>query len=303
MGKQSERRTVRYLPQVLLVTGLMLGAPVAVAWGLLASGAVTSLPLLIAIAVSAALLLGQLGAAIWKRRPHAGDLLFGELFVWGWLRRLWSERRLASAVRTMGVAAGAGEIDPAQQVDRLERLIAALESSDPYTHGHSQRVARYSATIASRLRLPAEQVARIRTAAAVHDVGKVNTPPAVLRKRGALTGEELEAIKRHPVDGARMGEALGDPELTRSVLHHHERLDGKGYPEGISGEDIPIGARIIAVVDAYDAMVSDRPYRDGLGHAVAEQSLREGAGSQWDPRVVEAFLTAITELEGELQAA
>jgi hypothetical protein len=144
--------------------------------------------------------------------------------------------------------------------------------------------------IARGLGLPNEEVARIRAAAAVHDVGKLRTPKAILNKPGRLTDEEFEVIKRHPVDGAAMVAALGDPELTRIVRHHHERLDGAGYPDRLQGEEIPLGARIIAVADTFDAITSARPYRDAAPHQKAIDILRKEAGAQLDPDAVRSFL-------------
>jgi hypothetical protein len=144
--------------------------------------------------------------------------------------------------------------------------------------------------IARGMGLPSEDVARIRAAAAVHDVGKLRTPKAVLNKPGRLTDAEFEVIKRHPVDGAEMVAALGDAELTRIVRHHHERLDGAGYPDGLHGDEIPLGARIIAVADTFDAITSARPYRDAAPHQKAIDILREEAGTQLDPDAVRAFL-------------
>src|ERR1700736_1139179 len=143
--------------------------------------------------------------------------------------------------------------------------------------------------IARRMGLPRTQVARIRTAAAIHDVGKIETPRAILHKAGALTDGEYEVIKRHPDDGARMTAVLRDAELTSMVRHHHERLDGTGYPDGLSGESIPLGARIIAVADTFDAITSVRPYRPASPHKLAIDILRDEAGTRLDPNVVRAF--------------
>jgi hypothetical protein len=143
--------------------------------------------------------------------------------------------------------------------------------------------------IAQRMGLSREQVARIRTAAAVHDVGKLETPTEILRKPGPLSDEEFDAIKQHPVDGARLAGVLGDQELTAIVRHHHERLDGTGYPARLHGEDIPVGARIIAVADTFDAITSPRPYRSARPHRAAVEILKREAGSQLDPAVVQAF--------------
>ena len=144
--------------------------------------------------------------------------------------------------------------------------------------------------IARGLGLPSDQVARIRAAAAVHDVGKLLTPKAILNKPGRLTDAEFDVIKRHPVDGAEMVAALGDHELTQIVRHHHERLDGAGYPDRLAGEQIPLGARIIAVADTFDAITSARAYRPAARHQTAIDILRAEAGSQLDPEAVRAFI-------------
>ena len=133
-------------------------------------------------------------------------------------------------------------------------------------------------------------MARIRTAAAVHDVGKISTPREVLNKTGRLSEEEFAVIKRHPADGAAIVAEIGDPELTAMVRHHHERLDGRGYPDGLAGGEIPLGARIIAVADTFDAITSTRPYRAGARHKKALDTLRREAGAQLDPDAVAAFL-------------
>ena len=286
----SRGHMLRYLPHALLATGAIAGIPVALGWILAASGTVTSPLALIAITVAVSLLSFQAGAALWKRHPGGADLLFGEVMIWGWLRLLWSERRLARAVRRIGPADDADAAGPEERAERLRQLSAALEATDPYTHGHSRRVAHYSATIAKGLHLSPEEVARIHTAATVHDVGKLKTPATVLRKPGRLTDEEFDVIQRHPVDGADLVSVLDDPELTRSVLHHHERLDGSGYPAGLQGEQIPLGARVIAVADTFDAIASTRPYRSARTHREALTVLTSEAGTHLDPKAVRAFV-------------
>lgn len=176
-----------------------------------------------------------------------------------------------------------------ERAKHLERLVAGMETRDPYLHGHSRRVARHSWMIARRMGLPSAEVARIRTAAAIHDVGKVETPRAILHKPERLTDAEYEVIKKHPGDGALMAAVLGDPELTSMVRHHHERLDGTGYPDGLSGEEIPLGARIIAVADTFDAITSRRPYRPASSHKRAIDILKDESGAKLDPAVVRAF--------------
>jgi hypothetical protein len=181
-------------------------------------------------------------------------------------------------------------LSSARQAQLLEQLSAALEARDSYTHGHSRRVTRYSEAIGRGLGLDRDAVARIRTAAAVHDVGKIRTPRAVLNKPGRLSEEEFATVKLHPADGAEMVAEIGDPELTAMVRHHHERLDGRGYPDGLAAAAIPLGARIIAVADTFDAITSTRPYRAGGRHKKALDILRQEAGKQLDSDAVAAFL-------------
>jgi HD-GYP domain-containing protein (c-di-GMP phosphodiesterase class II) len=230
---------------------------------------------------------------VWESRPGSDDLLFSELMIWGYVNRWRTQRRLASARRLLGPMSenrssveGPTAKDP---VALLERLVARMETRDPYLHGHSRRVARHSWMIARRMGLPRAQAARIRTAAALHDVGKINTPRKILHKAGGLTAAEFEVIKRHPGDGERMVDVLRDAELTAIVRHHHERLDGSGYPSGLSGEEIPLGARIIAVADSFDAITSTRPYRSARTHKQAIGILKEEAGIKLDREAVRAF--------------
>ena len=182
------------------------------------------------------------------------------------------------------------ELDPEARLKALRRLASALEARDPYTHGHSRRVARYSTMIARKLGVPAAEVAKIRLAATVHDVGKLVVPLYILNKPGKLTDEEFAVIKRHAPVGAEMVSRIGDDELTRIVAHHHERLDGTGYPSQLSGGDIPLGARIIAVADTFDALTSTRAYRPAKRHRDVFRILDQEMGTQLDPPAVQAFL-------------
>jgi putative nucleotidyltransferase with HDIG domain len=143
----------------------------------------------------------------------------------------------------------------------------------------------------AHMRLSREELTEIRTAALLHDVGKLYTPREVLHKPGRLTDEEFDVIKRHPTDGARLVKLLlGDEQLASIVLHHHERIDGTGYPCSLTGELIPLGARIIAVADTFDAITSRRPYRPAMPHKAALDILRREAGAQLDPAAVRAFM-------------
>jgi putative nucleotidyltransferase with HDIG domain len=285
---QGAARRVGYFPRVVLATLVVTVLPGLVAAALQATGVIHGWLSSAGIAVVLSMALAAVGSVWWARRPASRDIVFADLMLWGWLRRVRTERRLASARGLLGRSA---DLEPARKAALLERLSSALESRDRYTHGHSRRVTRHSYRIARQLGLPAADAARIRTAAALHDVGKVETPREVLNKPGRLSDEEFATIKRHPVDGARMVEALGDDELTAMVRHHHERLDGGGYPDGLVGGAVPLGARVIAVADTFDALTSNRPYRTGCRHKKALDILRAEAGTQLDPDVVAAFLS------------
>lgn len=208
----------------------------------------------------------------------------------------WStEPRVAAALRRLRGAEESGDLTRGRRAQLLSELAAELEARDPYTHGHSRRVARHAVVIAIRLGLAEHQVATIRAAAALHDVGKINTPRAILHKPGRLTGVELELIELHPVDGAEIVSTLADPGLTAMVRHHHERRDGTGYPDGLTGDEIPLGARVIAVADTFDAITSTRPYRPARTHGVAMEILQEEAGTRLDLNAVRALEAYYTE--------
>jgi HD-GYP domain-containing protein (c-di-GMP phosphodiesterase class II) len=286
--------SVKQFAQVTVATLLVAGCPVAIVWWLRASGAVSSALVCVLLGMSLSLGASHLGRVLWEKWPGSEDVLFSELMIWGYLHRLRTQHRLASALDTLGPMSEARRraLDGMSTKDRarlLEQLVAEMETRDPYLHGHSRRVARYSWMIARGMALPPAEVARIRTAAAIHDVGKIKTPTAILHKPGRLTDEEYDVIKKHPGDGAQMAGVLRDPELTAMVRHHHERLDGTGYPDGQSGQEIPLGARIIAVADTFDAITSERPYRPASPHKRAIDILKVEAGTRLDPDVVRAF--------------
>jgi response regulator RpfG family c-di-GMP phosphodiesterase len=286
------RPSDRHLPHMLLATTIVAVVPFSVSLALRATGVISSPWLAVALAVALSLGASTAGSAYWRKHGTAGELLFSELLLWGWIRRARQERALANTTRLLGLAwANRPESLPVTQKGQVMRQMAeALEGKDMYLNGHSRRVARHAAMIAGGMGLRSEEVARIRAAAAVHDIGKLHTPKSILNKPGRLTDAEFDVIKRHPVDGADIVAVLGDPELTRIVRHHHERLDGAGYPDGLAGEQIPLGARIIAVADTFDAITSVRPYRAAARHQKAIDILRREAGSQLDPDAVRAFL-------------
>jgi len=295
VGKQSDRKLVGYLPLVLVATFIVAIVPMLLVLWLRTSGTVTSVWAGMAIGVAASFLASYGGGVIWKTRPHSRDVLFSDLMLWGWVQRWLSERRLNGAADLLGLTTGRPEavsskrLTNRQKAGLLTRLTSSLEARDTYTYGHSRRVARHAASVAKRMGLSRDEVAKVRAAGAMHDVGKVRTPIAVLRKEGGLSPDEYATVKRHPVDGAAMVAALDDDELTAMVRHHHERLDGLGYPDGLSGEAIPIGARILAVADTFDAITSTRSYRQAHSHREALDILSTGAGSQLDPGAVRAF--------------
>ncbi|MGE5597368.1 MAG: HD-GYP domain-containing protein [Hyphomicrobiales bacterium] len=177
-----------------------------------------------------------------------------------------------------------------QTRDAVIALADIVDERDPYTFGHCKRVAEFSAAICAEMGLSPDLTDEIVLAARVHDVGKVGIRDAVLLKPGSLTPEEYEHIKQHPDIGARLTARFPDfSRGTRYIRHHHERWDGSGYPNGLRGRDIPMGARIIAVADTYDAITSTRVYREGLGDEFARREMAAVAGTQLDPEVVTAW--------------
>ncbi|MBI4778268.1 HD domain-containing protein [Candidatus Desantisbacteria bacterium] len=188
----------------------------------------------------------------------------------------------------------------------VESLSFAIDEKDTYTHGHSKRVTEYSLGLADELGLSDKERVTLKLAAIMHDVGKIGVPEEVLHKEGKLDDNDWEKIKKHPIKGAHILEPIGDLKsiplsllqmtfeeiraITPGVKHHHERYDGKGYPDKLIDKNIPLIARIIAVADAYDAMTSDRAYRKGMSQQEACKELKRNAGSQHDPEIIEAFL-------------
>ena len=175
--------------------------------------------------------------------------------------------------------------------EMLHALVTAVDTKDRYTRRHSDDVLAYSLDIAGALGWDARLREEIQIAALLHDVGKIGVPDAILRKPGGLTDAEFEAVKLHPQMGAMIvGAVPGFEPALDAIRHHHERWDGQGYPGGLAGEGIPLSARLLAVADAFSAMTTDRPYRKGMPHAEALSLLQSGAGTQWDPALVAAFL-------------
>ncbi|MHC4955633.1 MAG: HD-GYP domain-containing protein [Planctomycetota bacterium] len=169
-------------------------------------------------------------------------------------------------------------------------LIEAVEAKDRFNRGHSRRVADLASEFARRLALPERDVELVETAGKLHDIGKIGVPEDILNKPGRLTNDEFDVIKSHPVIGEQILKPLDFLSETWPIVrHHHERWDGGGYPDGLRGDAIPRSAALLAIVDSYDAMTSTRPYREGLPKERALEILRDGAGDQWDPALVEKF--------------
>jgi putative nucleotidyltransferase with HDIG domain len=179
-------------------------------------------------------------------------------------------------------------------LDTIRSMIAALEAKDPYTRGHSERVAMLAEKIGRRLRLSEEQVETLSFAGILHDIGKIGTSRYILRKPERLSTEEYQRIKLHPESGALiLREIKFLHQVVPVIFHHHEHFDGSGYIDGIKGREIPLLARILTVADAYDAMTSPRPYRPQLSQDIACQELIACSGSQFDPVIVKAFVELI----------
>lgn len=180
----------------------------------------------------------------------------------------------------------------------IKSISFALDAKDPYTHGHSLRVTLYSLILANELGLDDELLEEIETAGLLHDIGKIGIPQNILCKPGKLTDEEFEIMKNHPAQGEKMVVNIKKLKIIADWLKtHHERWDGRGYPSGLKGEEIPITARIIALADTYDAMTSTRSYRKALPHEVAIEEIKKCSGSQFDPKLAELFVSLSDKLE------
>ncbi len=187
-----------------------------------------------------------------------------------------------------------GALDRPRTSEFLEVLAETIEIKDRYMRGHARRVAFYASLMAERLSLASEELESVRFAAFLHDLGKVGVPTDLLLRAGALDPSERSLVEQHPEIGQRLLEPLAIPSaISSAVRHHHEWWDGTGYPDGLSGEKIPLAARIIGVVDAFDAMSSDRPYRRALDRALVSDELRRFSGIQFDPVIAKEFLSVL----------
>jgi putative nucleotidyltransferase with HDIG domain len=288
LGPRVSPHFIRYLPLSVLATLAVVVGPVAVVTVLVPRNGVFWKLLAVVLAVVGSLAIASAGAWLWKRWPRSRELIFAELMLWGWARRVWMERRL---IRVQGVFESAREEDRAVSIELLTLLSDLVQALDPYVHGHSRRVASLAGRIAREMGLSPIEIAKVESAALVHDVGKIYTPKEILHKPDRLNDREFAIIKLHARDGADMVAEAGDPEIAAIVRHHHERLDGRGYPDGIAGDEIPLGSRIIAVADTFDAITSTRPYRPPRTHKEAIDILSAEADEQLDATVVAALMT------------
>lgn len=181
-------------------------------------------------------------------------------------------------------------------LNTVQALVSAIEASDAYTRGHSERVTRYSVALAKRLGMDGDPLKQLEQAAILHDIGKIGIDVALLHKREKLTAADIDVLKLHPSIGVRILEPIHFLGTVREIIEqHHERFDGKGYPNGLSGADWRLEGKILAVCDTYDAMTSDRPYRKALSHEIAIQEISDHSGSQFDPEVAAAFIAMCNE--------
>jgi HD-GYP domain-containing protein (c-di-GMP phosphodiesterase class II) len=179
-------------------------------------------------------------------------------------------------------------------LDTVNIVMKAVEARDSYTRGHSERVSALAKAIGNQMKLSEEQLFNLEIGSLLHDVGQISIPDAILQKPGPLEDDEYARVKRHPEDGKKMVEPVSYlDEAIPTILYHHERFDGSGYPEKLQGEQIPLSGRIIAVADVFDALTNDRPYRDRLPTQKAVQMIKDGKGSKFDPAVVDVFLGVI----------
>jgi HD-GYP domain-containing protein (c-di-GMP phosphodiesterase class II) len=234
-------------------------------------------------------LAASIGVAGYSRGLSAGELV-------AQAGRALDCARAAGGGKVQAAALGTPEGEPTHNPhqDAIMGLAEALNERDRYTGEHSEEVVDLVAGVARGLGLNDQEIARVKAAALLHDIGKVAIPDGILNKAGNLDEAEWKLMREHPVIGERILRAIpGMGGIARIVRHEHERFDGAGYPDGLAGDDIPIGSRIILACDAYHAMTSDRPYREAVPHAEAVRELAKGAGTQFDPQVTEILIGAL----------
>ena len=188
------------------------------------------------------------------------------------------------------------EAQETSYLNTVQALVSAIEASDAYTRGHSERVTRYSVALAKRMGIDGEPLKQLEQAAVLHDIGKIGIDVALLHKKEKLTPADIDVLKLHPSIGVRILEPIHFLDTVREIIEqHHERYDGKGYPKGLAGSEWRLEGKILSVCDTYDAMTSDRPYRKALSHKIAMQEILDHSGTQFDPDVAAAFISMCNE--------
>jgi len=233
----------------------------------------------------------RLGASDFIAKP------FDIRHIYERIEKIISEQEKArSEEHRIGISSPEEEFFKREYLNTIQALGELIELKNPYTHRHSQKVTKYAIGIAEELGLSREEIEQVKQSGLIHDIGKVGIADAILNKPGRLTQEEFIEIKKHPLLAMKVLKHLRllQPEMT-IVVHHHERWDGKGYPDGLMGSKIPRVSRILAVADSLDAMLSNRPYRNAQTIEYAISELHRGSGTQFDPEIVEAFLSVLKQ--------
>lgn len=239
------------------------------------------------------------GARLWERHHASAIFSFGDLMLWNWVRRHRAEARLVRNTQLLGFDRTGGYQgdsmvqDDAERLELLAEIADDLDAKSSYTVNHTDRVEKLARDMGEALGLSEEQLRKLSTAAFLHDVGNIRIPEHILRKPDELTEEEKRTVESHALLGAMMAYEVVTRDVADGILHHHERWDGNGYPNGKGGRDIPFFARLIALAETYDAMTSTRPHRQSLSPSVALEILRGEAGTQFDPLAVEALVTVL----------
>jgi len=265
------------------------------------------------IAVALAIILGVLFAARITKPIRALAKRTNEIAAGDYKQRVevTSSNEIGDLADNFNVMSGAIEksIDQLKKaanenqllfVNSVRMLAAAIDAKDPYTRGHSERVARYSIAIGKHLRLPQDQMRNLRISALLHDVGKIGIDDRILRKPGALSDDEFEVMKGHPEKGAAIMSGVAQLiDIIPGMKYHHEKWAGGGYPDGLKSEEIPMQARIVAIADTFDAMTTNRPYQKAMETQYVVDKIVSFGGSRFDPLVVQAFVSAVTA--GDIQ--
>ncbi|HWQ28608.1 MAG TPA: HD-GYP domain-containing protein [Dehalococcoidia bacterium] len=287
----------------LAVTASTLALLVFATWRYAQAYLFTRLPSQGAMALALALLVDVQVCLTWGRLWHASWWLYHGVYASafavlyaGWFIEARRAGNVAAIAEALAMRDSLVQLDRGRPAAIVE-LADAIEAKDVATLGHVSRVGAYALAIGRELRLSPWELRDLVLAAQMHDVGKIGTPDAILRKAGPLTEDEFAIIKQHAARGDDIASRVAALRpLRRAIRHHHERWDGRGYPDGLAGDDIPLFARIIAVADTYDALTSPRPYRAALDREAALAELRRVRGEQLDPRCVDAFLRALDRI-------